>query len=220
MTKPFFTFYTLLILFSLSTKPVQAQEAKLKSAFVSANLGGFITARDGFEKVYDSKFGLVPGVSLGLPLSSRMYLYGKATYFAKNGVPVVTTISFDSTGTVSKISERKDGTAKFRQWIFNAGLYYNIFLSKEYTLGVNGGATITTFHEDQESSGGISSRSDGVGFLGCFGGLSLERNFENSPFSVFAETQYNYSSTPFIGNYGGVNLTLGVRYYFKDRRTE
>jgi hypothetical protein len=84
MTKAFFTFYTLLILFSLSTKPVEAQEAKSKSAFVSANLGGFITARDGFENVYDSKFGIVPGVSLGLPLSSRMYLYGKAAYFTKD----------------------------------------------------------------------------------------------------------------------------------------
>ena len=220
MSRYFLILHAFLAIQFLSTNHVEAQERKLESAFVSANLGGFITARDGFENVYDSKFGVVPGVSLGLPLSSRMYLYGKATYFAKNGIPVVTTISFDSTGAVSTVSERKDGTAIFRQWIFNAGLYHNMFLSKEYTLGVNGGATITTFHEDQKSSGGISSASDGVGFLGYFAGLSLERNFENSPFSVFAETQYNYSSTPFIGNYGGVNLTLGVRYYFKDRRTE
>jgi hypothetical protein len=93
-------------------------------------------------------------------------------------------------------------------------------LSNKYTLEVNGGTTITTFHEDQESPGAISSTSEWAGLLGCFGGLSFKRNFENSPFSAFAETQYDYSSSPFIGNYGGINFTLGIRYYFKDRRLE
>jgi len=214
-----------ILLLVLLTGSTYAQDPNLESAFVSANIGGFITAHDGFEDTYNSKFGFAPGVSLGLPLSPHLYLYGKATYFAKTGVPLITTYSIDTAGNVTVISQRKDGTAKFREWIFNAGLLYDIILSQKYKLGISAGATITSLYEHDEYHGITSELSSstltGVGLLGYFCGLSLERNFGDGPFSAFAEVQYNYSRpiiSSFIGNYGGTNLTLGVRWYFKDRR--
>lgn len=212
---------TLLFLFVFTS---HAQDINVKSAFVSVNVGGFLIANNGFEKVYDSKLGFAPGISLGLPLSTHMYLCGKATYFFKNGVPVVSTYSYsfqDSTWT--KISERKEGTARFREWIFNAGLLYNFFLSKEYTLGINGGATLINLYENRESANSGSSTLTGGGLLGYFGGAVLERNFENSPFTAFAEVQYNFSRNAikaFVGDYGGLNLTAGVRYYFKKQNKQ
>jgi hypothetical protein len=215
-----------LLLFSLLfAGSLCAQDSNQNSAFISANLGGFITAHEGFANTYDSKFGFAPEVSLGLPLSTRLYLFGKATYFAKTGVPLITTYSIDTSGTVTIISQRKEGTAKFHQWLFNLGLFYDIPLSENYLLAVEAGGTMTTFGENIEYHDYMgeltSEESGGGGFLGFFAGLSLERNFGDSPFSVFAEAQYNFSrSDPLslIGKYGGTNLSLGAKYYFGDRR--
>jgi hypothetical protein len=214
-----YTFISLLII--LSASPAVSQTVEQRSAFVSANLGGFVALREDFSKVYDSNLGFAFGGGLGLPLSSRMYLYGKATYFFKTGVPVIYTYTYQD-GNLVSITERRDGTASFKQWIINGGLQYNVFLSEDYTFPINGGITYTRISEEQRSSSGsLSSSIDGTGILGLFGGVGVERNFQDSPFSVFAETQYNYSRRDIltaVGNYGGWNLTLGVRYYFKDRR--
>ena len=205
----------------LFASPVISQTTELRSAFVSANLGGFVALREGFSKVYDSNIGFAFGAGLGLPLSTRMYLYGKATYFSKTGVPVIYTYTYQN-GNLVSVTETRDGTASFKQWIINGGLQYNVFLSEEYALPINGGVTYTRISEEQRSSSGsVSSSTDGTGILGFFAGVGLERNFQDSPFSLFSEIQYNYSRRDIltqVGNYGGWNLTLGFRYYFEYRR--
>lgn len=213
----------ILLLCSAFVATLLAQESNVKSAFISANLGGFIIAHNDFEKVYDSKFGFAPGISLGFPLSSKLYLLGKATYFSKSGVPVIATYSYDTTAGWVKTTERKEGTASFREWLINVGLHYNIFLTESYTLGIHGGAVFTFLSEEQNTPASGSSTLEGSGMLGYFGGVSIERDFEDSPFTLFAETEYNLSRNDiksFVGDYGGLNLTVGVRYYFKDRRKQ
>ena len=211
---------SLLLAATFVENTAMAQTSEPRSPFISAHLGGFVTSLDGFDKVYDTNIGFVFGAGVGLPVSTRMYFYGKATYFAKSGVPVITTYSYQN-GTFVSVAETRDGIATFRQWIFNGGMQYNIFLSEDYTLGISGGITYSRIAEDQRNSTGtVSSSISSTGF-DFFGGLAAERNFAESPCSVFLETQFNYTRREIfilVGDYGGVNLSLGIRYYFKERR--
>jgi hypothetical protein len=163
------------------------------------------------------------GAGFGLPISTRAYLYGKATYFAKNGVPVIYTYNYQN-GNLVSITETKDGTASFKEWIINAGIQYNMFLSDDFTFSINGGIVYALLSEERRSSSGAASLNiSAVGVLGFFGGMALEKNFHGSPFSVYVEPQYNYSRRHIVGvlgDYGGLNLDLGIRYYFQDRRTQ
>lgn len=191
-----------------------------KSVFISANLGVYIVAQDQFDRVYDSNMGFMPSVEVGLPVSTRTYLYGKISYFLKRGVPIFYQYELQN-GNFVLVSETKDGSASFKEWIFNAGLLYNIFLTEEYTLGINGGLTFVSLSEERNSTVFNSVKYSGGGLLGFFGGLMVERNFNGSPFSLTCEIAYNLSRgdiKTFVGNYGGFNTNLGVRYYFKERR--
>jgi hypothetical protein len=215
-------FMQLLIPMFILSHSSSSQTQEFKSPFVSGNLGCFVTSLKDFSKVYDSNIGFAFGGGVGLPLSSRTYLYGKATYFLKSGVPVIYTYSYQN-GTIVSVTESRDGgTATFHQWIFNGGIHYNFFLSEEFTLGVDGGLTYAKISETMQSATAtLSSTLDAAGALGFFAGLGLERNFSQSPFTVFAEAQYNYIRHDIltaVGNYGGANLTFGLRYYFKERR--
>jgi hypothetical protein len=195
----------------------------LRSVFISANTGIFLTAHENFSKVYDSNTGIVFGGTLGLPLSTRTYLYGKATYFSKRGVPVIATFAIQN-GTPILISETRSGTATFRQWIFDAGLQYNLFLTEMFTIGFNGGLAYSTLSEEQRSAdGSFSSSTSGIGSFGFFAGAALEKNFRGVPLSIVLEPQYNYSRRDLvgiIGDYGGLNISLGIRFYFSDRRLQ
>jgi hypothetical protein len=201
-----------------------SQTANSNKAFFSLDIGGTITAREDFDQVYSSKFGISYGAGFGIPLSSKLYIYGKATYFSKTGVPIFYTLTYDTTsGEFVKTNERKEGSASYSQWFFNPGLQYNFILSDEYTFAINGGFTFTRTDEEQKGLDGSTSIAKGSGLLGYFGGIALEKNFIDSPFSIFAEAQYNFSRQNIlnvIGNYGGTNLALGIHYYFKDRRKQ
>ena len=213
-----------LFIVSIVCSSAQSQEINYRSPFISANLGVFVSSLKDFDRVYDSNLGIAFGAGIGLPLSSRTYIYGKATYFVKTGVPVLYTYTYQN-GTLVNVSQTKtDGTASFHQWIINGGLQYNFFLSENFALGLNGGLTYTKISETMTSvNTTVTSTLDASGLLGFFAGMGLERSFSESPFSVFAEAQYNFVQHDILaaaGNYGGANLTLGLRYYFREHRRQ
>ncbi len=218
LKKILFTLFTVLSL----QQCIYSQTEVAKSLFISAHSGGLITSLEDFDKTYDSQAGFVYGIGLGIPFTTRSYLYGKATLFAKNGTPVNKTYGIEN-GKFVLISETKGGTAKFTEWIFNAGYMYNFFLSPDWTLGINGGISILKMKEEKKYIDGISTTSDGTGLFGFFAGAALEKNFGKSPFSVFVEIQFNVSRgdvLQYVGDYGGVNINAGARYYLKARRLE
>lgn len=195
-----------------------AQTAGLGTPYLSAHLGTFITSRSGFSNTYNSNVGFAYGAGVGLPLTSNLYLCGEATYFTKSGTPWWYTYNYQN-GVSTIVSKERNGSATFTQWIIDGGLQYNFAISKRYSLGVGAGLTYTTFSEKTQSANGLGSADvTGQGALGFYGGLSGERRFEGSPFAIFADIQYNYarqSVVAAVGNYGGTNLSLGLRYYFK-----
>ncbi len=214
---------TKVLLFSmLFISTIFSQQESRKTPFISANLGIYNIAENNFDQVYNSKIGFLPGITVGLPLSSCTYLYGKVSYFAKDGVPVNYTYILQN-GNLVLSYEGKGGSAKFSEWLFNAGILYNFFLSDDFTLGINGGVVFVSLNETKNGpANSYSITNTGGGWLGFFGGVNLEKNFVNSPFSLIAEIQYNLSRgdiQSFAGNYGGLNINLGGRFYFNARRT-
>jgi hypothetical protein len=213
----------ILVFVFISSISIYAQGKNLGSPFLSVHSGVFLTSMDNFSKTYDSQFGLVYGLGVGLPLSTRSYLYGKATLFSKSGTPVIQTYNFVN-GTPVLVSEIREGSASYRQWIINGGFLYNFFLSLDWTIGLNGGITYSIVSEEQKNnSGTVGSSIQASGIFGFFIGGVLEKNFDKSPFSIFIEPHFNFMRSDvlsYVGNYGGLNLNLGVRYYFKERRLE
>jgi hypothetical protein len=111
--------------------------------------------------------------------------------------------------------------ASMAQLVVNGGLQYNIFLSKDLSIGLLGGITYTLV--DQEArlfSGELIQRIDYQSFYGYFGGASVEKSFKDSDLSLFAEAIYNYiddNSVYFRNVFSGMNFTIGGRYYFTGR---
>jgi hypothetical protein len=204
-----------LLLFSCAI----AQQSNTRSVFIGVNAGLFNIERENFDKTYNSSAGFCPSLTIGIPVSTRSYLYGKVSYFSKSGTPSTFTYAYvDNTPGVTE--EIKSGSADFSEWLFNAGFMYNFFLSEDFTLAVNGGLSFVNLNEEIKTSG-YSVKNNGGGFLGGFGGISLEKNFTGSHFSAVAEIQYNAAKeniSSFMGNYGGLNASVGARYYFKERR--
>ena len=137
----------ILVVFILSNNLLYSQIQLSDSYNFSLHGGIFHTAQDDFDKTYDSNIGFVYGVGFGIPVSTKSYFYGKATYFSKDGVPLKKTYDFVDDKLVL-VSEIKEGTAEFSQWVINGGYQHNFPLSVDYILGINGGITYTTISEE------------------------------------------------------------------------
>jgi hypothetical protein len=210
----------LLFLFFCSNDMLIAQNHD-HMAYVSGNVGGFISANKYFSKTYDSDFGFAFGAGFGVPILNDLYICGNVTYFTKNGIPWLST--YDQNGHLVPTIRVDNGTSTFRQWIVNGGLQYNYLVLEQFLFSVSGGITYSAITE--KATININNVTDvsqsGSGILGYYLGLGIERSFSNSSLSAFAEAQYNFSRDDIfnlIGNYGGANLSLGIRYYFNDRR--
>src|ERR1035437_4123175 len=143
----------LLFLLIIISFQIHSQQTNLKSVFVSANFGIYSIAQNQFEREFNSSIGFAPAITLGLPLSTSTYLFGKVTYFFKNGVPLIGTYEIQN-GRSVLVSEIADGTARFRELIINAGFLAKIFLSLDYTLGIDGGLAFVNQTEERKSTDG------------------------------------------------------------------
>lgn len=216
-TKSFVLATIILIGFLVSPSMATTNQLKSNSGYLSIHAGGFIISQSGFSNTYGSNLGPAFGVGLGLALTTHLFLCTKASYFTKQGTPLWVTYGFTN-GKSTIISESRNGSANFREWILDGGMKYDFFISKPYNLGLEGGITVITFADRAQSANGQDSFQDnGEGAFGFYAGLSLERRFKRNPFAVFADAQYNYALknvATAVGNYGGMSLSLGVRYYF------
>lgn len=189
--------------------------------YLSLNAGGFISARKNFSRNYGSNLGITYGAGIGLPVSSDIYVTGRATYFSKSGDAYTYHYTFDQNGRLVSHTETKDGTAKFTQWLINVGLEGKIPLSETFSLYPAAGITYTKYKEETKSSNSNLSSSSAIsGMIGFFGGAGIEKKLEVIPFSVFAEAYYNLIPDLFsdlFGNMGGTNINLGLRYYLPRR---
>ncbi len=210
------TILTSCIILFLCISDIKAQ-AETKSAYVSLHGGLIYVSSDSFSKVYNSRFGFIFGGGIGLPISTRLSLYAKAALFRKSGVPVIYNYKFENNNWILE-SETKDGSAEFRQWLFNFGLQYNFISNKDYSLGVSGGVNYNLISEEKVSLGGLVGFSQNKSsFGGYFAGISFEEKIQCTPVATFLEVQYNhvlFDYFSFNPNKENIILNLGLRYYF------
>ena len=191
-------FIVTVVLLILQDGTASAQSAPETTGYLSLSVGFFTTDNSRFSDTYDSPTSFVIGGGLGIPVVNRLHLVGKVTHFAKNS---------------------SDDTAHFKQWIVNGGLQYGLPLTEGVIMDFQAGVTYSSVSEvvSYGSPGSSSSSLTVNGMLGFWAGVGAERFFPHSPFSLFAELQYNITRSDvsaLVGTYGGLNASLGFRYHF------
>ncbi|MCG6913727.1 hypothetical protein LJE86_07395 [bacterium BMS3Abin03] len=211
-------YFALIILLFVSFNNVQAQTFNKKSAFISGLVGAASLNNSGVSD--HNSFALTFGGSFGIPLTKNLFLYTRSSYTSKSNFQSYYNESF-----VTSQFQYSDRlalvNASFSQLVINSGLLYNFYVSKFLTLGVSGGATFAVLNQDAKMVGGhVISNVDNEAIWGAFGGLMVEKGWEESNITTFAEAQYNYaqSDAAYHSNaLNRMNFTIGVRYYL-DRR--
>ena len=205
-----------IVILLITTKGLYAQNDKKRDAFVSTNSGIYAPSRSDFKTIYDSRFTFNNGLSAGVPFTnSDIFLYGKAMFFRCEGVPII--YHYESNNGVSNTYTTREGNIIYKQFLFNLGVQYNYSIKELNKIITNGGISIVNATETTNNTS-ADSESKAKGVAGYFIGLGYERNFKNIPLSTFGEIQYNFNRLIFKAldlSYGGANINVGIRYYFK-----
>jgi hypothetical protein len=105
--------------------------------------------------------------------------------------------------------------------LLNGGLLYNFILSEEFRLGLNGGVSFMVINQEARlRTGTVISSIDNENIWGAFGGIIVEKTWDDSDFSTFFEAQYNYAKSDALyrtSALSAMNYTFGVRYYLAGR---
>jgi len=207
---------TFFVLFSVCD--ISAQKFRKKSAFVSGLIGGaqISNSSNGSESPVAISFG----GSFGFPITKNLFLYTRASLTSKSNFQ-----SFYNTSYISSPIQFSDQfievNSSFSQLLFNGGLLYSFNLSDEFALGVSGGVTFSVVNQGAKLLGGhVVSSIDNETIWGYFGGIMVEKSWEDSNASTFIEAQYNYavSDAPYHATaLNNLNFTFGVRYYLSRR---
>lgn len=192
-----------------------AQERLQKhSAFFSGLVGAANISSSGNEGRNPVSFAF--GGSFGIPLAKNLFLYTRSSYSSKSNFQSFYNTSYFS-GSFQLSDEFTEVNSSFSQLLFNSGLLYNISLSEEFVLGINGGVTFMVVNQEARlRTGTVVSSIENENIWGAFGGLILEKNWDDSDVSTFFEAQYNYArSDAFYRSnaLSAMNYSVGVRYY-------
>ena len=202
----------------ISVCDISAQKMSKKSAFISGLVGAAQISNS--SNGNESPLALAFGGSFGYPLIKNLYLYTRSSYTTKSNFQSYYNTSYLS-GQYQISDQFTKVTSSFSQLLFNGGLLYSFNLSDEFALGVSGGVTYSVVNQEAKLFGGhVVSSVDNETIWGYFGGMMVEKSWEESNASTFIEAQYNYaaSDAPYHANaLNNLNFTFGVRYYLSGR---
>lgn len=197
-------YITLLFSLFLITN-IFAQSKKINSGYLSIHGGAYTVLSENYDKYYDSKFGTIFGASLGIPVSSKINLFAKLSYFKNEAIPT------------SDLTGIKEGSAILKQVLFNGGMQYKILRTSRVNLYLQTGLTVGIIDEERKNGkGAFTYEIEGNGNFGIFAGGIIEVNLGNSPFSMISEFNYIYSWSPLLEydeTYKAINFIAGLRYY-------
>jgi hypothetical protein len=168
----------------------------------------------------NNPLSLAFGGSFGIPVIKNLYLYTRTSYTSQsNFQSYYNTSHLNNQFQIS--SELTEVYSSFSQLLINGGLLYNFILSKEILLGINGGLSFMVINQEAKlRTGTVISSVDNENIWGAFGGIIVEKTWEDSDFSTFFEAQYNYAKSDAIYRTSALstmNYTFGVRYYLAGR---
>jgi len=160
------------------------------------------------------------GGSFGIPIVKNLFLYTRTSYTSQsNFQSYYNTSHLNNQFLIS--NELTEVNSSFSQLLINGGLLYNFILSKEFLLGINGGVSFMVVNQEAKlRTGTVISSVDNENIWGAFGGIIVEKTWEDSDFSTFFEAQYNYAKSDAIYRTSALstmNYTFGVRYYLAGR---
>jgi len=160
------------------------------------------------------------GGSFGIPVIQNLYLYTRTSYTSQsNFQSYYNTSHLNNQFQIS--NELTEVNSSFSQLLVNGGLLYNFNLSKEFLLGINGGLSFMVINQEAKlRTGTVISSVDNENIWGAFGGIIVEKTWEDSDFSTFFEAQYNYAKSDAVYRTSALstmNYTFGVRYYLAGR---
>lgn len=205
----------LLIIFSIFLQNSFAQLKEIRTPYFSGMIGTSTIASSEYEKSQNS-IGTAFAIGFGLPVYKSLSLYSKAGYISKPDFSAYQVLNYSQNG-ITINNELTELNASFSQLIFNFGLEYNLFLSEQIKLGLNGGVSYSLINQESRfKNGQLFSRLNNDGVFGYFGGASLEKGFTDSSFSLFLEAQYNYANKNAVfyrTAFSGMNYSIGVKYY-------
>jgi len=213
-------FFTIILTFFvlISVCDISAQKFNKKSAFISGLVGAAQISNSGNGN--ENPLAIAFGGSFGFPLTKNLYLYTRGSYTTKSNFQSYYNTSY-LTPPFPYSTQFVEVTSSFSQLLFNGGLLYTFNLSDEFDLGVSGGVTYSVVNQEAKLLGGhVVSSVDNETIWGYFGGMMVEKIWEDSNASTFIEAQYNYaaSDAPYHANaLNNLNFTFGVRYYLSRR---
>lgn len=207
---------TFFVLFSVCD--ISAQKFRKKSTFISGFAGAAKIGSSGNGN--ENPFALALGGSFGFPVTKNLYIYTRGAYTTKSNFQSFYNTSYSS-GQYQISDQFIEVNSSFSQLLFNGGLLYSFNLSDEFALGVSGGVTFSVVNQEAKLLGGrVVSSIDNETIWGYFGGMMVEKSWEDSNASTFIEAQYNYavSDAPYHATpLNNLNFTFGVRYYLSRR---
>ncbi len=167
-----------------------AQSKENNSPYLSGNL--IVSNSSASENYKDNSFHAALGIGFGFPVFNNVSFYGRLTYTSKPNFTAYDYLTYVDND-ISIINQLTAANVSFSQLIFNAGLQYNLYLSKSIKLGLSSGFTYSMVNQKVSlESGKTIENLDNEGLYGYFAGTSIEKSFEDSHFSVFGEAQYNF----------------------------
>ena len=160
------------------------------------------------------------GGSFGIPITKNLYLYTRSFYTSKSNFQFFYNTAFLNSS-VSLTEEFVQANSSFSQLLINGGLLYNIRISEEFVLGLNGGLTFMVLNQEAKlRTGQVVSSIDNENIWGAFTGVIVEKSWEDSDVTTFFEAQYNYAESDALYRSDALNVmnyTFGIRYYLSGR---
>ena len=216
--KLFTTSILILFLVILQVLELDAQEFHKKSTFISGLMGG--AQINNSSSGQESHLAFTFGGSFGFPITKNLYIYTRGSYSSKSNFQSYYNTSY-LTSQFQLSDQFVEANSSFSQLLINGGLLYNFYLSNEFTLGISGGMTYSIVNQEAQLIGGhVISSIDNEAIWGYFGGFMIEKGWEDSNVTTYAEAQYNFaqSNAPYHATaLNAANFTFGVRYYMNRR---
>ena len=206
-----FTFFSIVNVFPQS-------RIEHSSAFISGMVGTAKVSLSGNGQ--QNPTALAFGGSFGIPITKNLYLYTRSSYTSKSNFQSFYNTAFLNSS-LSLTEEFVQANSSFSQLLINGGLLYNIRISEEFVLGVNGGLTFMVLNQEAKlRTGQIVSSIDNENIWGAFTGVIVEKSWEDSDVTTFFEAQYNYAESDALYRSDALNVmnyTFGIRYYLSGR---
>ena len=206
-------------LFAVTSALGQLNRLKGNLVFISGMAGASTVNLSGDDSRNPLSFAFGGSFGVPIPIVKNLFFYTRTSYSSQSNFQSVFNSSF-FTNNFQLTEQFTEVNSSFSQLILNGGLLYNFIVTDDLLLGVNGGLTFMVINQEARlRTGRVISAIDNERIWGAFGGLIVEKRWDESDFATIAEAQYNYAESDAFyrpGALSAMNYTLGVRYYFAD----